>query len=119
VFNLRKESLLFDDNATTRQDNNVQRFWNVCQSRLPYVVHGSSSSRSSKNSNTAIDPVAALYNMVFVRLPVIAAGVVYWYNLIIAGHPLIVDLGIVVGDNNGALEVPPLLVGCVLWIILR
>jgi len=63
-----------------------------------------------------MDPAAGLYNMIFVRLPVIVSGVVYVYNLS-TGHPLIVDLGIV-GDD-GAFELSPILVGTIFWIILR
>jgi len=110
VFNLRRESLLFDENATTLQDNNVQRLWDACYRNLPYVVHGA---RPERNGVT--DPLAALYNMIFVRLPVLGAGLIYAYNQA-SGHPLIVDLGIV---GDGAFELSPLLVALLLWIILR
>ena len=126
VFNLRKESLLFDEHATTRRNNNVQRLWDFCVTNLPYVFHGCSTTASSSSNDDdnnepkqkrTMDPMAALYNMMFVRFPVIATGCMYTYQWMTRQHnPLIVDLGIV-GDGNW--EVPPLVVGLVLWIILR
>jgi hypothetical protein len=57
------------------------------------------------------NPVGALYNILFVRLPVIGMGLVYSKNLN-DGHPFIIDYG------DGPVEFPPLAVLLVLAIIL-
>jgi hypothetical protein len=104
VFNLRKESLLFDENAATRQNNNVRRLWLACQKHLPRVVHG-------KREGIEPEPLGALYNMLCVRIPAIVAGMVYGFN-VSTGHPLIVDLG------DGAFEMHPIIVATVLYVLL-
>jgi hypothetical protein len=103
-FNLRKESLLFDENATTRQDSNVRRLWLACQQNLPQIVHGS-------REGIDPEPLGALYNVMFVRIPAIVAGIVYCYNFS-TGHPLIVDLG------DGAFEMHPIIVVGALYVLL-
>jgi hypothetical protein len=40
VYNLRKESLLFDETSATLYNNNMVRFWIVCQTYLPRIIHG-------------------------------------------------------------------------------
>jgi len=107
AFNLRKESLLFDERSTTKKKNNVLRFWQFCKQRLPRLVHGARTATSADDN-----PMAALYNMAFVRLPTILAGIIYTCNLA-NGHPLILDFG------DGPLEMNPLLVAAVLYILLR
>lgn len=104
LYNLRKESLLFDENAATRKNNNAVKLWSFCKKNLPRVVHGA-------REGIGPEPIGALYNMLFVRLPAIAAGIVYAFNLS-TGHPLIVDLG------DGGFEMSPLVVGFVLYILL-
>lgn len=104
AFNLRKESLLFDENATTRQNNNVRRLWLACRQHLPRVVHGA-------REGFEPEPLSALYNMITVRIPAIVAGLVYYYNLFV-GHPLIVDFG------DGAFEIHPVIVASVLYMLL-
>lgn len=108
TFNLRKESLLFDENAATRQNNNVRRLWLACQKHLPHVVHGTRVDDEKQQP----EPLDAIYNMLFVRIPAIVAGLVYCYNLS-TGHPLVVDLG------DGAFEMNPVLVVAALYILLR
>jgi hypothetical protein len=103
-FNLRKESLLFDENATTRQDSNVRRLWLACQQNLPQIVHGT-------REGIDPEPLGALYNVMFVRIPAIVAGIVYCYNFC-TGHPLIVDVG------DGAFEMQPIIVVGVLYVLL-
>jgi hypothetical protein len=105
--NIRKESMLFGDNPATTKNNNALRLWKTLKERLPFVVTG------ARKPNTADDnPIGALYNIVFVRLPVIVAGVVYGKNLV-EGHPLIVDVG------DGPFTVNSLIVLAVFYVILR
>ena len=105
-FNLRKESLLFDENAATHKNNNVRRLWESCQTNLPQIIHG------ARRDNTTIDPLGAIYNMIFVRIPIIVAGLFYLKNEL-TGYPLIVDFG------DGAFEMPPLVVAGIVYVLLR
>jgi hypothetical protein len=105
--NIRKESILFGDNPTTTKNNNALRLWKTLKDKLPFVVTG------ARTPTTADDnPIGALYNIVFVRLPVIVAGLVYGKNLV-EGHPLIVDVG------DGPFTVNTLIVLAVFFVILR
>lgn len=106
--NLRKESILFGENPATQQNNNSLRLWRFFKQKLPYVITGVPTSSTSCDDN----PLGALYNMVFVRVPTISAGLVYSKNMI-EGHPLIVDMG------SGPFEMSPLIVFGVLFVILR
>ena len=106
AFNLRKESLLFDETSATKKNNNVLRFWQFCKQKLPRLVHG------AREATTADDnPIGALYNMAFVRIPVIATGMIYGINLA-NGHPLVMDFG------DGPFEMNPILVAAMLYILL-
>lgn len=105
--NIRKESILFGDNPTTMKNNNALRLWKTLKDRLPFVVTG------ARTPSTADDnPIGGIYNILFVRLPVIVAGLVYGKNLV-EGHQLIVDVG------DGPFSVNPLIVLAVLFVILR
>ena len=53
----------------------------------------------------------ALYNIAFVRLPVIGVGIAY-INNVLHGHPLIMDIG------QGPTEISPIIVLSVLALIL-
>lgn len=104
---LRKESILFGENPTTRKNSNALRAWRATKQFLPFVVTG------ARTPTTADDnPIAGFYNMIFVRVPTIAAGLVYVKNSL-TGHPLVIDVGF------GASEVNPVIVGAVLFAILR
>lgn len=107
--NIRKESILFSDNPTTAANNNISRTWVSMRMNLPYIITG-----ASKDDVSPVDknPIGAIYNVMFVRLPTILAGLVYTKNLI-QGHPLYCDVG------AGPFEIPPLIVYAVLLVILR
>jgi hypothetical protein len=105
--NIRKESILFGDNPATMNNNNTLRLWKALKENLPFVVTG------ARTPNTADDnPIGGIYNILFVRLPVVVAGLVYGKNLA-EGHPLIVDVG------DGPFSVSPLIVLAVFFVILR
>lgn len=148
IYNLQKESLLFDDTSATLYNNNMVRFWILCQRYLPRIVHGkrrkgkqqqqnnnnqsinqayysttatAQNTNSKKqqqeidnNDNNDIDdhPIAYLYNMFFVRIPIIITGIFYMYQLLYQKHPFICDLG------DGPFEVPAIIVLGVLYILL-
>jgi hypothetical protein len=105
--NIRKESILFGENPATRNNNNSLRLWKTLKERLPFVVTGARTPTTADNN-----PIGAIYNIVFVRLPVIVAGLVYGKNLA-EGHPLIVDVG------DGPFTVNSLIVLAVFFVILR
>eukprot|EP00977_Amphora_coffeiformis_P021044 scaffold8752_cov160-Amphora_coffeaeformis.AAC.4 len=109
TINIRKESILFGDNPATRKDSNSLRAWRATKKYLPFVFTG------ARTPTTADDnPIAGFYNMIFVRLPTIAAGIVYSKNAL-TGHPLVID----VGFGSGPTEVNPLIVAMALFVILR
>ena len=58
-------------------------------------------------------PVEHLYNLLFVRMPTVGAGIVYAKNLL-QGHPLIVNFG-----DGTMFEVPSLFVFGIIAVILR
>jgi hypothetical protein len=105
--NLRKESILFGENPTTMVNNNALRLWKTLKDRLPFVVTGARETDTGDHN-----PIGSIYNIIFVRLPVICAGLVYGKNLT-EGHPLVVDFG------EGPLTMNPLAVMAVLYVILR
>lgn len=105
--NLRKESILFGENPTTAVNNNALKLWMTLKERLPFVVTG-----ARENSKGDENPIGAIYNIIFVRLPVICAGLVYGKNLS-EGHPLVVDIG------EGPFTMSPLAVFAILFVILR
>ena len=107
--NIRKESILFSDNPTTAANNNISRTWISMRMNLPYIITG-----ASKDDVSPVDknPIGAIYNVMFVRLPTIFAGIVYTKNLV-QGHPLYCDVG------AGPFEIPPLIVYALLLVILR
>lgn len=107
LINIRKESILFGDNPATKQNNNTLKAWRATKKNLPFVFTG------ARTASTADDnPIGGFYNMIFVRLPTILAGLVYSKN-VVSGHPLVVDLG------SGPTELSPLVVASVLFLILR
>lgn len=81
-------------------------FWRQTKSILPQIVTG-----AWRNTTGEENPIGALYNLLFVRVPVLCASAVYVRNSL-TGHPLVVDLG------NGAFEMSPFAVFGVLFIIL-
>ncbi len=108
--NIRKESILFSDNPTTAANNNISKTWLSMRLNLPYIITGAS--KDDDVSPVDKNPIGAIYNVMFVRLPTILAGLVYSKNLV-QGHPLFCDVG------AGPFEIPPLIVYGVLLVILR
>jgi hypothetical protein len=108
--NWARNSILFDENPSTKRNNNAALdAWVACQTNLPAVVTGVWPWRDA--SITRNNPVGAFYNMAFVRIPVIVVGILYVKNLY-QGHPLIMDIG------EGPFEMSPLVVVAVLALIL-
>jgi hypothetical protein len=107
--NLARDSILFDENPSTRSNNGGLNLWQWCKTNLPAVFTGAWPWRDAQVADD--NPIGGLYNIAFVRLPVILVGVVYTNNLI-GGHPLVVDIG------QGPFEMSPLAVFAVLALIL-
>lgn len=105
--NLRKQSILFDDNATTQGNNNILKTWKSLKRTLPFLVTGARTAEMGDEK-----PLAAIYNMIFVRLPAIVAAILYGKNLML-GHPLIVDFG------DGPFALSPLVVFGIFYVLLR
>mmetsp|Transcript_51976 Transcript_51976/g.62524 ORF Transcript_51976/g.62524 Transcript_51976/m.62524 type:complete len:193 (-) Transcript_51976:38-616(-) len=107
AINFYRDSMLFSDNPNNnRRSNVILHFWRRTKSTFPRIVTG-----AWRESTGEENPIGALYNMVFVRMPVLCALGVYLRNCSV-GHPLVVDLG------NGPFEISPLVVVGVLFLIL-
>ena len=105
---LSRSSVLFDDSAQTQANNQMLDIWRESKALLPAIVTGA----WDKHAGDA-RPFEHLYNLVFVRLPTILAGLVYTKNLF-EGHPLIISFG----DSSNR-EVPELIVFIIIGAILR
>jgi len=109
--NLKRDSILFSENPSTQARNNAAKdAWKFCQEKLPPVLTGIWPWRDPKVADS--QPVGALYNMAFVRLPVVLLAVAYTKHHILDGHALIMDIG------DGPLRVPPFLVYAIIGLVL-
>jgi hypothetical protein len=112
--NFARNSILFSEQPSTKLRNNPPlTVWKFSRTYLPAVITGAWSWRDTDVLDER--PLAALYNALLVRLPVIVVGTSYLYQKIAEGHDLIIDLGF---DANGPQAVPPVLVIAVLVLIL-
>ena len=102
-----RNSVLFGENPPTQRSNGPLWLWQGAKKILPPFVTGAwEVSKGDKK------PVEHLYNLLFVRVPVVLVGILYLRNLIL-GHPLVMNYG------DGFFEVPPLVVLGVFLLILR
>ena len=109
AINLKRDSILFSENPSTQRNNTGLDAWRFCKANVPAVFTGAWSWRDTTVADH--NPVGALYNMFFVRIPVVVVGLVYCKNLL-DGHPLVMDIG------DGPFEMSPLVVLAVLALIL-
>jgi len=112
--NFARNSILFSENPSTKLRNNPPlAVWKFFRAHFPAIVTGAWPWRDLE----ALDeqPLAALYNALLVRLPVLAVGISYLYQKIAKNHDLVIDLGF---DASGPQAVPPVLVIGVLVLIL-
>lgn len=102
-----RNSVLFGENPPTQRSNGPLWLWQGAKKVFPPFVTGAwEESKGDKK------PVEHLYNLLFVRMPVVLVGILYLRNLI-SGHPLIMNYG------DGFFTVPPLVVLGVFMLILR
>ena len=116
--NFARNSILFSDNPSTKKRNNiVLDIWRTCRTYLPAFVTGAWPWRNNNPQQPLGDdrPLAALYNMILVRLPVVTVGIIYWKQLLWDHHDLIMDFGF---TGNGPQVMNPLLVTFVLCFML-
>lgn len=112
--NFVRNSILFSDNPSTKKRNNVVLdVWMACRTYLPAVLTGAWPWRDVGAMDDR--PLAALYNMMLVRIPVIAVAVLYWKNLLWDDHGLVMDFG-VVGD--GPQVINPVVVTILVCVML-
>jgi len=107
--NLARGSILFSENPSTKRNNAVLDLWRSCKVNLPAVITGVWPWKDPDFADE--NPIGGLYNIAFVRMPVIVVGFVYGKNLL-EGHPLIMDIG------DGPFVMSPLVVVAVLGLIL-
>lgn len=106
LINWRRESILFGTSPATQKNNNALRLWRHLKSTLPPLITG-----AYRKTTADENPIGALFNMLFIRMPILAAGVLYIVNQV-NGHPLVMDVG------SGPFEVNPVLVAGVLYLML-
>ncbi|CAB9506034.1 expressed unknown protein [Seminavis robusta] len=104
-----RNSILFSEKPVTQRDNDVLAFWRGMKATVPPVITGAWPWRDPYLADE--NPMTAFYNILFVRLPVIAMALVYAKNLK-EGHPLVMDYG------DGPFEVSPIAVLVLVAIIL-
>mmetsp|Transcript_833 Transcript_833/g.1281 ORF Transcript_833/g.1281 Transcript_833/m.1281 type:complete len:192 (-) Transcript_833:274-849(-) len=107
----RGKSMLFsppdnDDDEMNKAEDIPLVVWREVKSSLPRFVHGAKETDSGDDN-----PLGCIYNLIFVRVPVIGAGVVYAKNLL-SGYPLVIDVG------QGPFEVNSFFVAACLWVLL-
>lgn len=107
--NIKRDSILFSENPSTKRNDEVAHVWKSCRINLPAILTGAWPWRPPQMADE--NPIGGLYNMIFVRIPVIGVAVVYIQN-IIQHHPLVLDIG------RGQFEVSPVIVLSVLALIL-
>lgn len=109
---LAQESVLFGENPATRRNNAMSALWTASKVRLPPVFTGAWPWRPQDVADD--NPIGGLYNMAFVRLPVLAVAVAYLRNNVSQDIPLVMDVGL----GGGPFVVHPLFVLTVLALIL-
>lgn len=107
--NFSRDSVLFSENPSTQRNNELLTIWRKIKQFVPPIITGAWSWRDPYLADE--NPMAAFYNIGFVRLPIIIAGCVYTKNLL-TGHPLIMDYG------DGPFEMNPIIVYLILAIVL-
>ena len=104
-----KNSILFGEDPPTEANNVPLLLWQETKTVLPNFITGAWNEKDGDR-----DPVEYLYNLVFVRLPVVLMGVVYLNNLL-HGHGLYMNFG----HGSAPFEVPAVIVFGVIYVILR
>jgi len=84
--------------------------WKFLKGIAPPVVTG------AYKEDEDVDAGGALYNLLFVRLPTIAGGILYCQRISDKAPPIMFDLGF--GDL-GEIELSPILVVAAMFLILR
>ena len=112
--NFARNSILFSENPSTKlRNNSALEVWKFTRNQFPAFLTGAWPWRDIPHMDE--QPLAALYNMLIVRVPVLAVMVAYLYQKIAQNHDLVIDLGF---DSNGPQAVPPVLVIAILVLIL-
>lgn len=84
--------------------------WTFLKGIAPPVVTG------AYKDDEDVDAGGALYNFIFVRMPTIAGGILYFQRISDKAPPIMFDLGF--GDL-GEIELSPILVVAAMFLILR
>jgi hypothetical protein len=84
--------------------------WAAIKKYVPPIVTGSWDPEDAERNKR---PGEAIYNMVFIRIPVIAAGI-WFVQFIATGNQLVLDFGL----GSGPAEVSPFIVAGVVALML-
>jgi len=108
-------SFLFNEKkggALSELDADALTLWRQTRTMFPPIVTGAWDANTKYTDN---NPWGAIYNMFFVRVPVLVGLAVYLKNLLVDGHGFVVNFGYNVGGN---MVVSPLLVLGVAYLML-
>lgn len=107
-------SFLFNDRDGTVSDLDADALtlWQQMRTILPSIITGA---WDANIKYTDENPWGAIYNMLFVRIPVLVALAVYLKNLIVDHHGFVVNFGYNVNED---MVVSPLLVIGVAYLML-
>jgi hypothetical protein len=81
--NFSRDSILFGRKPSTLKRNEALTLWKNIKTTFPKIVTGARTSTTADEN-----PIGGMYNMIFVRIPVILAALTYGKNLV-ENHPLI------------------------------
>ena len=87
--NFVRNSILFDENPQTKRNNIILNVWKSTRRNVPKFITGAWYDDRTLDDN----PMGALYNMAFVRLPILLAYTGYLKNTFLDNHPIFIDFG--------------------------
>ena len=89
TINFVRNSILFDENPQTKRNNIILNVWKSTRSNVPKFITGAWYDDRTLDDN----PMGALYNMAFVRIPILLAYMGYLKNTFLDDHPIFIDFG--------------------------
>lgn len=98
----------YDEELRARLRSSTSALWRAVKAFAPPVVTGAYD-RDAGDSR----PHEAIYNLIFVRLPTLAAGLLYFQRVSEGEPEIVMDLGL------GEFELSPAVVAAAMYLILR
>lgn len=104
----RRSDDCYDEELKARLRSGTVALWKAVKSFAPPVVTGAYD-RDAGDSR----PFEAMYNLVFVRIPTIAAGLLYFQRVSDGQPAIVMDLGL------GDCQLSPVVVAAAMYLVLR